>query len=692
MTTAPRRALAITLALISACSGGEATGAGGSGGRGTQTFDRSSISFVDNLLVKVEAGEWTLGEGLVATLKLLAGELDASVVLRHSELLDYEGTGIVAMAYEYLEDGPDAEAKTEIGRLLNLLVLSNERLEAMAGLRSASLSAPLAPSTIQPKDSFEDCREFFHDEVPPGIEDCLEHETSSSLDVLYPGEYRIFHPAASFPVAGWTEEQYDLALEALEEIVPVFKERGELPPVNVVFSVKDNGPAWAQAVPRTGEPCGVAIFTSIQQRYVGDFKQVIAHELAHCFQTETFPEQDKVKYEFTMWREEGLANYLSNLVYRDNNLEWGEYPERRALLDILELYELASTLLERSYTNSLFFQYLENRMGTSGIFDLIRALPTSGSTTLQEAALAAYPGMDEIYHDFAKAMADGEVFDTSGSVVPYKISEQNRPTIELAQPHRYLEDVKPFGVSRYRLVSGAGQQATLAFTEEGYVRESARPSSGTDWAEVPSKLPGDDCNPEVTMVVTAVDPNSSFQLEVLEVEDTEGSCGLVGTWVVDNSSLDISPMAFMLDYIRGKVEITFRGNGTAEVVYSNFEYRIFDDDTLIILGEPVMEHEEFIYTTNAHGVTSYEVDGDEIAFGDVFESDYLEGTQEIHHIRTSGGALGEDIDEILPRDPEGLYLFGGYVNFDIQSDGSVLQLRFGDRVQARLKRKPPSTK
>ena len=229
-------------------------------------------------------------------------------------------------------------------------------------------------------------------------------------------------------------------------------------------------------------------------------------------------------------------------------------------------------------------------------------------------------------------------------------------------------------------------QATLAFTEEGYVRESARPSNGTDWAEVPSKLPGDDCNPEVIMVVTAVDPSSSFELEVLNVEDTEGSCGLLGTWVVDNGSLKIDPMAFTLDYIHGEIRITFHEDGTAEVVYNNFEWGIHDDDTLSVLGQTIETHEEFIYTVNAQGTTTYEVNGDEIAFGDLFESSYLKGTETVHHIKTYDppNTIGADIDETSTRDPGGRDLFSGYADFSIQ--GSILQIRPESYLQARLTR------
>ncbi len=114
MKTAARWPFAIVaaLGLLSGCSGGDAEGTGGAGAvggtGGTRSpdapVDRSDVSFVDNLLAKVEAGEWTLGEGLVATLEAMAGERDATSILLHPELLNYEGTGIVKMAYEYLVD------------------------------------------------------------------------------------------------------------------------------------------------------------------------------------------------------------------------------------------------------------------------------------------------------------------------------------------------------------------------------------------------------------------------------------------------------------------------------------------------------------------------------------------------------------------------------------------------------------
>jgi hypothetical protein len=424
---------------------------------------------------------------------------------------------------------------------------------------------------------------------------------------------------------------------------------------------------------------------------VGHFKQTLAHELAHCLQTETFVEQNKVDTDVKAWREEGLAEYLSNVVYPENNLEW-------VLLYSLQQTELSTTVFDRSYDNFLFFQYLGERLGIAGVKLLVSGLPggeNTGGRPEQEAALAGYANIAAIYHDFAKAMTDGQVRDTSGALIPYTMSEVNRPTVTISGPNLIMKDFKPFGVSRYQLVVEARKEADLTFRGQGQLQDSARPTNELSWGEIPTELLGDDCNPGVIVVVTTTEPNGGFELEVPEVREVAGgtqggqvNCGIEGTWVVDNGSLDISPMAFMLDYISGQIRITFRQDGVFELEYDNFEYRVSQEDDLNIGGLLVHRHEEFTYTTNAHGTTTYEVDGNEITFGHFSESSYLEGTETRRQVRIfdPSSSLYPDLDEVTTRDASGLGLFGGFVDFDVQSNGNTLQWRFGDQVKATLSR------
>ena len=553
------------LVLLSACGGG---GGGGTPPAGQDTPeatagveegeapDQSDVSFVDNLLVKVEAEEWTLGEGLVATLKLFAGELDAADVLRHPDLLREDGTGIFDMARKYLEDGSDADARAEITRLLGLLVFTNEQLEAMAGITPPVAAEPGRVAAGRSAQTVEDCLAFFGNyELPPGVGQCLEYRSSELLEDFFPGAFRLFVPASSFPTGGWTEKHINLALAAMEDTVFKFKERGTLSAVNLVFSLREHPEAGAIATPRqlgeptlppaspggpgTKRPCGVAVFTSMQRASDGDFKQVMAHELAHCLHGETFAQQYQVEYEFRRWWDEGLADYLSNVIYPKNNMEWGRDPERRATLEALATFEIYKTLLERAYSNFLFFQFLHDELGgDDGIFDLIRTLARSGGRSEQEAALASYPGIDRIYHDFAKAMTDKEIEDTSGEIIPYPIDERNRFNFRVAGKLIVLWDWEPFGVYRFWLFVDPDKEASLAFAGKGQVRSSARPDGGKDWADIPVELPEDDsCNRQVIVVVTG-NERGGFVLEVSDVREGVADEGcdpcLVGEWVMNN--------------------------------------------------------------------------------------------------------------------------------------------------------------
>jgi hypothetical protein len=702
--------VSVELALLPGCGGSDpgagagAAGVGGSGGTrggggaggigGTQPpgaqLDLSNISFVHNLLAKVDDGEWTLEEGLIATLEVIAGERDAAEILRHPKLLNHEGTGIVMMADEYLQDGPDEEAKAEMARLLDLIVFSTERLEAMV----VTGEPGLAPTST--KGATEDCFQYFRGTPytpPAGVGNCLQEPSILLLDQLYPGDFRVFGPALPLPDAGWKQRHFDLAIAALEETVPIFKAMGTLTQVSVVLSATQNGTTLASAYPKAGRPCGVVLYTVMQGDADEDFKQVVAHEIAHCFQKDTFPGQTAAKYRYAMWREEGLAHYLSNLVYPSNNREWGEPPQRRSTLENLQENELTTTVLQRAYSNFIFFQYLGNRLGNEGLFGLVRTLPTGPGTGAVEQAskLAAYPNMKDIYQDFAKDLTDKKILDTSTQVIPYELTEDNRPTSELTGPLSIVRGFDRFSVSRRRLTLEEGKRADLNYTPKGDVSEEARPDGAGEWFEVPSELPTPECVKELIVVVTSIEPSTGYELEVPEVEDAEAACGIVGTWVVDLGSIKFNPGFSTLDYVTGGIRITFNSDGTADPVYSGYEYRFSRVTELYqeILELLVVRTEEYTYTTNATGMTTYQVDGNEIEFGHFSESAYLVGNKTVREVRKfePQGIIGNNSDETRDRSPGGLGYFGSFVTFELDPGGSVMRiLGFDDEVELVLNR------
>ncbi|MEE8345907.1 MAG: hypothetical protein V3S20_01035 [Dehalococcoidia bacterium] len=240
-------------------------------------FPGVEAGYVDNLLVKEEAGEWTRGEGLVATLSLFAGELEAAQVLRHPELGDFSGTGVIRMAREYLEDGPDAEAKTEIARLLEYLILSRERLEAMAGIGPPTAARGLWAISFGTARGAGDCATYWGAAGP-----CMTEAVSPELDEMFgPGKYVLWVPAESTQnTEGWTDEHLFWALEAMVDSAITYEARGDMPETYMMFTPFDS--AYAQTDATGGELCSINLNKPMQQLDEDEFKQLIADEMEQC--------------------------------------------------------------------------------------------------------------------------------------------------------------------------------------------------------------------------------------------------------------------------------------------------------------------------------------------------------------------------------------------------------------------------
>jgi hypothetical protein len=116
----------------------------------------------------------------------------------------------------------------------------------------------------------------------------------------------------------------------------------------------------------------------------------------------------------------------------------------------------------------------------------------------------------------------------------------------------------------------------------------------------PWSLKGDDCEEGDIFVATATQPLSmnGFDFEITDVRDLPGpgapvgevACDIVGTWIVDNNSLDLFGTSnYVVDYINGEIRVTFLDEEASEgdpavVEYDNFEYRTSLDVTLGDVG------------------------------------------------------------------------------------------------------------
>lgn len=470
--------------------------------------DQSGAGFVDNLLAKEESGAWALEDGLVATLRLLAGEVEATEVIEEPELVDYSGTGVIQMAREYLKEGQDSQAQAEIERLLGYLSLSRERLEQMTGDAATTVQAVpviLAGTSTDIAQGSNDCQTYW------GVNDpCMVEAISPELDELYgAGKYKIFAPTpGTRNTRGWTDQYVLWVTRAMEDAAKTYERLGRMPRrVEIMLTPFEDSHTQVDHLPF--RECLILVNTPMQELGEAHFKQVVAEQMADCMIAATFPAQLRPGYQVTRWWREGLRVWLGTVVYPGANEEWVGLPEWLAEI------EIATTLLERNFTNWLFFEHKQPFTGDN--LGLVRSLPSRGGRAQQEAALAAYPGMAPIVHTYAQGLTDQDIPDSGGGRVPYRVEGFN--TVQIRGPMLIIDDPRRFGVVRLHLVVDPGQRACLEYRTAGRIesswREGAPGGAGGSWSnDLPVELQG-----EAVIVVTTTQSGGKFAIAVTEVDD-----------------------------------------------------------------------------------------------------------------------------------------------------------------------------
>ncbi len=561
--------------------------------------DLAGRSYVDNLLAKVEDGEWTLGEGLVATLRLLAGELDAADVLRVPDLASFEATGIVAMAREYAAAGTDAAAVAEVERVLGRLLFTPSELDAMA--RPAPRTAGLPGRDPAPQRTAagatrslagagqvaDDCDDFYGEyDVPDGVGACLLVHTQTTGGVTF----RIYEPDLEGFDAGWDDAFVTPAVLLVREVVDetveqTFLALGSLPDdMRIVLGAAERGRTPMVAAPAEGS-CTVTVFTPAQVLSPSAFQQTLAHEFAHCFQTATFPAQ-QVEYAERRWREEGLAEYLGAVAYPETN---AELPQ----VNILRATEVkTATVLSRAYENVVWFHYLRAALGSDdAILDLVREGPTAGTVEDQQAHLASQPDIEELHHEFVRATTDGSVRDLDGSTYAPATSLSS-PKLDVTAGREVSATFRPFGVGRFVFTVPKGMAVNLTIVDGAESSVSARPfASPGEWFPVVS---GDEflaeCEEDATFVLLAssASQDTTFRAEISEPEEYDCEECVVGEWrleVPEPFASATAPFVGLPDVrsrsVEGDVHLSLFDDGSVEVEIERFrEVLVFDEHEL----------------------------------------------------------------------------------------------------------------
>ncbi|MET1002407.1 MAG: hypothetical protein ABWZ15_11400, partial [Acidimicrobiia bacterium] len=456
-------------------------------------IDRSNESFADNLLAKEQAGEWTRGEGLAATLGAFAGEVDTADVLASEDLVDQSGTAVIALAREHLAEEDDAE----ISRLLEHVVVSDARLEAMTG------GAPPTVINVRLAQTPDDCATYWG-----ATEPCMAKMVSPELDELFGiDKYTLYGPAQNTEdTKGWSEDHIAWAMQAMVESAKSYENLGAMPEVVIMLTPFTSAYSHVDA---SSTSCSVNLNTPMQGLSEGYFKQWVANEMAHCLISREFAPQVGPGYPTIRWWKDGLAVWLSTVVYSPTNFEWVSLPQQ------LQRVELSTTLLDRGYTNWLFFEHAGRDLGTTGTLEIIRALPTSGGPAQQADALAAFPGIHPLLHAFVQDLSDADVADGGGGEVPYVPPKE---PVSVSGPTIIFDNPLRFGTIRWHVVVDPGQTACIDFDADNGARASWRPGDVAEpgsWSDdLPSRL-----EDEAVVAVTATQNGATFTMNVTDVSD-----------------------------------------------------------------------------------------------------------------------------------------------------------------------------
>lgn len=502
--------------------------------------DPAGASYGRNVLAKEADGEWTLGEGLVATLRMLLGEVEPSEVLREDEPADQSAVELIGMAQQYVEDGPDSSRADEIEALLDRLLLSRAQLEGMAGETASAASsfsaaalpsgagaairpsapAPNAPRAAQTAEDHAQCQEMWNTDAH-----CFKLVTSPALD---PNQYSIWFPRQSVPdKKGWNATHETWALKAMEKSAAEYSKLGMMPKqVSIVFTSETSGYPTYVDTAGGGDACFVLLRTGLQSKSSAEFQQRIAFTMAYCMIMATFD----TSITSLEWWAGGLALWLSTEPYPSANSEWGK-PK-----SLLEGQELSTSLTDRTVSNWAFFEFTEDVVGPQGNIEMISSLPP----------LASVPGIAPMLHQFALALTDADIPDEPPPVIPY---DPPRETVEVAGTTILEAIAGRFGTVRYHLQVEPGKVACLDYVQHQDAQLSWRtgaPADGsTGWSPEPTAWVDDD----VVFVVTSTEQGGGFEIEVTGLEDDPDDCdepggGGAGLGETQPCSLDCGPSEF----------------------------------------------------------------------------------------------------------------------------------------------------
>jgi hypothetical protein len=467
----------------------------------SEPFDRSEFSYVDNLIEKEASGEWTRGEGLVATLRMLAEEVDPASVLRHESVFDTSGTRVIQLAADYVDNGDETNSRAEIERLLATLLgdlepTTGDDAEALG--RIVRVSTVSFPQTQTPLAQETECLNTLGGAFGmPRPKFCERPVAEETFGI----KYTLDAPTKEWK--GW-EPPFSVIEDAISKTASrLEKFPGEMPSIEVEtspWSLLRDGVGFNKGLGK----CKFVLGTQFQTllKIGADLAgQAIAEGMAECYHIHNFGPLADPTWD---WWSTGLSWYLSDLVYPNASLEIFLLSMPQKLAD----QELDTDMLDRNFTNMAFYEYLHVAIGEDGIFAFAETVASLGQ--YQE-------GMDPLLHEYAKTLSDAVILDQAGFheyVPPAK-------RVTLSAGTTVTAVVDKFGTTRVQVTVEGGEYACLEYPDAGNLLASYREGpagGGGSWvSELPTSVQGG----ESVFVFTTTKETQGFRIEVVDTGDNE---------------------------------------------------------------------------------------------------------------------------------------------------------------------------
>jgi len=491
-------ALAVfALATVSSWSGPTASDAGAKPKKPQPT------SLVRNLYDRADADDWTLGEGLVATLEFANGEASRRDVSSR-RLEEVEITGVAEAARAYVDTPKTRPQEKRIRELLGDLIPTPAELRALAGDGTAT------SSFRGPAGGEIDCAELWRGEPDALPGRCLR-VFDLPLDDGLTG--LVYTPLEGVPPEDAARYE-ELVREALPIAWQTFGELGAMPNADIVFDPRSGGghAVAGTALDETGARCVIMIRPFALDESNDDAKFILAHEAFHCFQGSEL-QSYRVSGEEALWWKEGSANYFANVVHPTVNTEYEK-------LAGLRPYEPGHQLLELDYDAFPFWQHLANTQGDAQAVALLRHLSERGKA-------ADWPGMPELFHSYAEAFLTNGIIDSGGGAIPINAREENQGRFRPTEPGRVYQIVpRPFVIERAVIEWEAEREFDLETEQVGTIRVSAQEQLEGAWGALPDPVDACEAPRAHRVLTTALDRDAGrYRLDVVDVAARDADTG-----------------------------------------------------------------------------------------------------------------------------------------------------------------------